>query len=67
MLLSDFTNQNICIDRVIKMLLLHDIAELIDGDLYAFHINNEFNQKERMHAISLFYKLPKHMNHECLF
>lgn len=61
LLMEQHANQPVAIDKVIKMLLLHDIVEIDAGDtfLYDAAANLEQEAKERVAAQRLFGLLPK--------
>ncbi len=60
-ILEGYAVEKINIDRVIKMLLIHDIIEIDAGDLFAFSVANEHKlqaKKELAAAHRLFSLLP---------
>lgn len=68
--LKDLSNEVIDINRVIKMLLVHDLPEIIAGDTFFYSTEregvalHELSQKERLAAKELFSSLPNHIGKE---
>ena len=66
LVLKDLANESICIDRVIRMLLLHDIVEIDAGD-FPIHESGQANaqhQLEQAAAARLFGLLPETQKQE---
>lgn len=59
--LSDYADEEIDISRVVKMLLLHDLAEIYAGDTFAYDEEGKKTQKDREKkaADKLFSILPE--------
>jgi putative hydrolase of HD superfamily len=72
MVLKDFSCEKVCIDRVIKLLLVHDLPEIIVGDTFFYSNDREgdaassLSNKEREAAIELFSSLPDSIANELL-
>jgi putative hydrolases of HD superfamily len=66
MVLAEHSNMAVDIDRVIKMLLMHDIVEIDAGDTFAFDLPGKASQAERenLAAARLFSILPADQNAE---
>lgn len=47
MFLKKYSKVEIDIDRVIKMLLIHDLVEIFAGDTFAFDISKNMDKKDR--------------------
>ena len=62
MLLTEYAeDKNFTLDKVIKMVIVHDLVEIYAGDTFAFDIqgNLEKEEKERKAADKLFGQLPE--------
>jgi putative hydrolase of HD superfamily len=68
--LKDLSNEKIDIDRVIKMLLVHDLPEVIVGDTFFYSKSREGTEKkelykkEREAAKKIFSTLPENVSKE---
>ena len=60
LLLSEYANNKIDVNKVIKMLLLHDIGEIFTGDavLYDEKKRTKLNEKERIFVKDFLSSLP---------
>ena len=67
LMLKDYSNEPINIDRVIKMLLIHDLGEIDAGDtiIYASE-TNELKEQEEAGIKRIFDILPEGKTHEYL-
>lgn len=67
LMLKDYANEEIDINRVIKMLLIHDLGEIDAGDtiVYAAH-TSEYQATEKAGISRLFNLLPDGMSDEFL-
>lgn len=65
-LFKDDLPKNLDIDKVIRMLLIHDLGEIYAGDTFAFDKVNKKTQpgRETKAIKKLFKKLPKDLNGE---
>ncbi len=61
MILSEYANEDIDVDKTIRMLLIHDLVEIYAGDTYAYDEEGKKSQEEREEKASekLFALLPK--------
>ena len=61
LLLTEYANQPVDELKVIKMLLIHDIVEILAGDTYIFSTADMTQQQDREHAAAaeLFAMLPE--------
>ena len=62
MLLTEYAeDKNFTLDRVLKMVIVHDLVEIYAGDTFAFDIqgNLEKEEKEKKAADKLFGQLPE--------
>lgn len=62
MLLTEYAeDKNFTLDRVIKMVIVHDLVEIYAGDTFAFDVqgNLEKEEKEKKAADKLFDQLPE--------
>lgn len=65
LMLKEFANQPVNIDRVIKMLLIHDLGEIDSGDTIVYHSDNAaIKQAEEAGVKRLFALLPEPMAEE---
>lgn len=67
--LQEYVDEEINIDRVIRMLLVHDIVEIDAGDTFAFaptQALNDQSEKELRAAQRIFGLLPIHQRDELL-
>jgi putative hydrolase of HD superfamily len=60
MILAPYANEVIDLDKVIKMLLVHDIAEIDTGDLIAFAKIDGIDEEEEKAINRIFGILPEH-------
>jgi putative hydrolases of HD superfamily len=72
MVLKDLSFHEVCIDRVIKLLLVHDLPEIIVGDNFFYSNDREGNaasalsDREREGAVKLFSTLPDSVANELM-
>ena len=68
LLLSEHANAPVAVDRVIKMLLIHDIVEIDAGDTFAYDLTARLTQagREEVAAQRLFGLLPDEQAAELL-
>ena len=62
MLLTEYAeDKNFTLDRVLKMVIVHDLVEIYAGDTFAFDVqgNLEKEEKEKKAADKLFSQLPE--------
>ncbi len=62
LLLTEYADdKNFTLDKVLKMVILHDLVEIYAGDTFAFDVqgNLEKEEKEKKAADKLFGQLPK--------
>ena len=67
--LAEFAEKPININRVIRMILIHDVVEIDAGDLFAFNSDSEHTkqaEKERIAAKRIFGMLPNPLGAELL-
>lgn len=67
--LAKYASKPIDINRVVRMILIHDVVEIDAGDLFAFNAEHEHQaqaEKELMAAQRIFGLLPKPMGEELL-
>ena len=63
--LRQYANHPVNIDRVIRMLLIHDLGEIDAGDVIVYHAATPENQaKEAAGASRIFSLLPEHLRNE---
>lgn len=65
--LQEYVDEPISIDRVLRMLLIHDVVEIDAGDTFAFAAANDLNQqcdKELKAVERIFGLLPSHQRDE---
>lgn len=62
MLLSEYSNESIDLERTISMLLVHDIVEIEAGDTYCYDDVIDQQQREEEAADQLFDMLPDDQN-----
>lgn len=58
LLLSEHVDQQVDLLKVVKMLLIHDIIEIDAGDVFAYDVDDERDNRERMAAERIFGLLP---------
>ncbi|MBP0905046.1 HD family hydrolase [Mariniflexile gromovii] len=65
-LLKDYANEKININKVVKMLIIHDLVEIYAGDTFLFdNQNSHDNNDQELHAAKNLYKiLPKSNENE---
>lgn len=68
LILSDFSNQTINVDRVIRMLLIHDVVEIDAGDHPIHETKNDENKEELEEdaARRIFGLLPENQGDELI-
>jgi len=68
LILSEFSNQTINVDRVIRMLLIHDVVEIDAGDHPIHETTNNENQEEleQQAAQRIFGLLPERQGEELI-
>ena len=62
MLLTEYAeDKNFTLDKVLKMVIVHDLVEVYAGDTFAFDVqgNIEKKEKEKLSADKLFSQLPE--------
>ena len=62
MLLTEYAeDKNFTLDKVLKMVIVHDLVEIYAGDTFAFDVqgNIEKEEKEKLAADKLFSQLPE--------
>ncbi len=61
LVLSEYASEEVDINRVIKMALVHDLVEIYAGDTYAYDAENNKSKAERENAAAdrLFSMLPR--------
>ena len=62
MLLTEYAeDKNFSLERVMKMVIVHDLVEIYAGDTFAFDVqgNIEKEEKEKLAADKLFSQLPE--------
>ncbi len=65
MLLAEYANEPVDVFRVVKMLLIHDIVEIIAGDTYIYAVDQTGQaEKENSAAETLFGMLPPDQSEE---
>lgn len=66
MLLAEYANHPVDVLKVIKMLLIHDVVEIIAGDTYIFSNSDPSKQREKEYAAAaeLFGLLPEDQSEE---
>ena len=65
LLFSRYANEKIDIDRVVKMLLIHDLVEIDAGDVLAYHANTDAVRKSESEAAErIFALLPEAIGQE---
>jgi 5'-deoxynucleotidase YfbR-like HD superfamily hydrolase len=57
LMLKDYANEDINIDRVIKMLLIHDLGEIDVGDIIVYEAENEDNKNKEAAGLERILKL----------
>lgn len=64
LLLSEYSNAQIDIHKVVSILLIHDLVEIYAGDTFAYDVEGQKTQKERENAAAdkLFSQLPDDLN-----
>ena len=64
--LSEYASEDVGINRVIKMALVHDLVEIYAGDTYAYDIDNNKSkaEREKSAADKLFSMLPDNQRDE---
>ncbi len=62
--LSEHSNENLDILKVIKMLLIHDIVEIDAGDVIVYHKTSENSKEEQQAAERIFGLLPEDQKNE---
>lgn len=64
--LSEYASEDVDINRVIKMALVHDLVEIYAGDTYAYDIDNNKSkaEREKSAADKLFSMLPDNQRDE---
>lgn len=65
-LLAEYSKTSIDVLRTMKMLALHDVAEVGVGDTFHFHKSASSDAEERAAAQQIFGMLPKQQAAECL-
>lgn len=67
LILREHANQPINLERVLKMLLIHDIVEIDAGDTFVYDANGQQDriQREREAARRIFGLLPPDQEQEC--
>ncbi len=66
MLMADFSNEEIDLLKVVKMLIIHDLPEIYAGDLFVYAKNKDSDLNEKMAANKLFSRLPDNVADEFL-
>ncbi|WP_254843432.1 HD domain-containing protein [Shewanella sp. UCD-KL21] len=66
LMFKEFANEPVDINRVIKMLLLHDLGEIDAGDTIVYASNNTHSIAEQQGVERLFKTLPEHLADEYL-
>lgn len=67
LLLKDYANEDIKIDRVIRMLLIHDLGEIYEGDTIIYNSETlEQKNKEKEGLKNLLHYLPRDQAEEYL-
>lgn len=66
MILEEYSNEEIDLLKVIKMLLIHDLVEIYVGDVIVYEKSEEYSQKEIEAAHKIFGLLPDQQNKEFL-
>ncbi|MEC7028652.1 MAG: HD domain-containing protein [Pseudomonadota bacterium] len=61
MVLSDHANEDIDLNKVVRMLLVHDLPEVYADDVFIYDRTEEHTVKEREAAQKLFGLLPDHI------
>jgi len=64
LVLIDHANENVNLLKVMKMLLIHDVAESIVGDTLHYQKSSDTSTQEQAEAQRLFSKLPSPMGEE---
>lgn len=64
MTLAEHSREDIDVNRVIKMLLIHDIVEIDAGDVLAYTVDPEKAEREAKAATRIFGLLPDDQNKE---
>lgn len=66
MVLSEYTDEEVDLLRVLKMALIHDIVEIYAGDTFAYNAKENINKKQRENeaADKIFGILPDDINKE---
>lgn len=67
-LLKDYANEEFDVQKVLQMVLIHDVVEIIVGDVnvYDLEARKKQEQKEQDAAVDIFGKLPKEQGNEFL-
>lgn len=65
-LLAEYATESFCMERVLKMVIVHDLIEVYAGDTFAFDVqgNKDKDQREKDAADTLFALLPKEQGDE---
>ena len=68
LMLQEYAGQPVDVNRVLRMLLIHDIGEIDAGDVIVYAANNDpqHHAKERAGVVRIFAMLPDNMGHEYL-
>ena len=61
-LLEPFLKTKINSEKVVKMLIMHDLPEIYAGDVLTFHKNNSHREKEIKGAKKIFKQFPKNLS-----
>lgn len=66
LLLKDYSNEEVQIDKVVKMLIVHDLVEIYSGDVFFFDAKRDDSQieKEKLAAEKLYGMLPEKIGKE---
>ncbi|MFA4890312.1 MAG: HD domain-containing protein [Candidatus Paceibacterota bacterium] len=66
LLLEPFLEKKINSEKILKMILIHDLPEIYTGDIVAFSKNHTHTKKEHEGAKKIFKKFPKQINKKYL-
>lgn len=62
--LKNYANEDVQIDKVIQMLVLHDLGEIYVGDTFLYNQSKDQNKKEYAAIVEMFSTLPLEMKDE---
>lgn len=65
-ILAEYSRESIDVFKAVKMLALHDVAEIEAGDTFHFHKTSDSNAEELEAARRIFGMLPAEQAEECL-